>query len=213
MKSDCLFMNISSDQVIISDGEMNILLERNDIEATLGPKLVQLIHKWNYTKIIVLNWPGWFTNLRVGTLCMNILNSVMNNQLSFYSISKVDLYKKAFENGILPETWIIYIWQKRNIWLWNCKKWEKIWQYSFDELKDLNLIDFPIFLDEVVDENYYPDWLNEYMNVKISFDWNNLTIDNNNKIITFSIGELGLESLKSVAPNYMMDPSITLTHK
>ena len=35
MKSDTLFMNISSDQVIISDGENDIFLERNDVEKTL----------------------------------------------------------------------------------------------------------------------------------------------------------------------------------
>ena len=210
MKNDTLFMNISSDQVIISDGGMNIFLHRNDVEKTLWPKLVQLVREWNYKNIIVLNWPGWFTNLRVWTLCVNILNTLLGNQLNFYDISKIDLYKKVYDLWYLSKLWVIYIWQKRNIRLRDFEKNEKIWQYSFDEIKEK--INSPVFLDEVIDGNYYPDWLNKYMKIKVSFDWNNLSIDNN-KIITFPIEELSLKSSKSIAPNYMMDPSITLASK
>ena len=211
MKSDTLFMNISSDEVEISDGETDIFLHRNDVEKVLWPKLVQLVREWDYENIIVLNWPGWFTNLRVGTLCLNILNTLLENKLSFCDISKIELYKKAYEKWILPKYWVIYIWQKRNIRLRDFEKNEKMGQYSFDELK--GKIDSPIFLDEVFDNNYYPDWLDEYVKIKTSFDWSNLAIDNNGKIITFSIEELNLKSSKSIAPNYMMDPSVTLANK
>lgn len=211
MKSDTLFMNISSDEVEISDGEMDIFLNRNDVEKVLWPKLVQLVREWNYENIIVLNWPGWFTNLRVGTLCLNVLNTLLKNKLSFYDISKIEFYKKAYEKWILPKYWVIYIWQKRNIRLRDFEKNEKIGQYSFDELK--GKINFPIFLDEVFDNNYYPDCLDEYIKIKISFDWSNLAIDNNGKIAIFSIEELNLKLSKSIAPNYMMDPSVTLANK
>lgn len=208
MKSDTLFMNISTDQVIISDGEMNVFLHRNDVEKVLWPKLVQLVREWNYKSIIVLNWPGGFTNLRVGTLCINILNTLLNNQLDFYNISKIDLYKKAYELWSLPKYWVIYIWQKRNIRLRDFEKNEKIWQYSFDELKEK--INADAFFDEVNEDSYYPEWVNNYWKIKISFDWSNLSIDNNDKIIILSVKELNSKSSKSIAPNYMMDPSITL---
>jgi len=208
MKSDTLFMNISSDEVTISDWEMNIFLHRNDVEKVLWPKLVQLVREWNYKNIIVLNWPWGFTNLRVGTLCMNILNAIMKNQLNFYDTSKIDLYTHAYEKWFLPKYWVIYIWQKRNIRLRDFEKNERIWQYSFDEIKEN--IDSPSFLDEVVEDNYYPDSLNGYSKTSVSFDWSNLTIDYLDKIISFSIDELGLKPLKSVVPNYMMEPSITM---
>ncbi len=35
MKSDTLFMNISSDHVVIFNGENEIFLERNDVEKTM----------------------------------------------------------------------------------------------------------------------------------------------------------------------------------
>lgn len=208
MKSDTLFMNISSDNVIISNGEEKIFLDRNNVEKNLWPKLVQFVREWNYCKIIVLNWPWWFTNLRVGTLCMNILNAVMNNQIDFYDISKIDLYKKAYENWFLPQNWLIYIGQKRNIWLWDFKKNEKIWQFSFDEVKDK--VDTPFFIDEVIDENYYPEWIDKNNEIKTKFNGIELVLNYSNKSINFSMENLGLTPIKSVAPNYMMEPSITL---
>lgn len=211
MKSETLFMNISTDQIIISDGEINIFLNRNDVEKVLWPKLVQLVNKWNYNNIIVLNWPWWFTNLRVWTLCINILNALMESQINVYDISKIDLYKKAYERWLLPKLGIIYIGQRRNVWLWDFEKWEKIWQYSFDELKE-NL-HWQFFLDEVIDENYYPEWMNEYNKIKATFDGDNLNIDYLNEMTKFHINDLGINPLKTITPNYMMDPSITITNR
>ena len=208
MKSDMLFLNISSDNVVVSDWEVKDFLHRSDVEKVLWPKLVQFVREWNYSGVLVLNWPWGFTNLRVGTLCLNILNTLLENQLTFYDISKIDLYQKAYKKWFLPKYWVIYIWQKRNIRLRNFEKNEKVWQYSFDELKEMATD--PVFFDEVYDDNYYPDWVKNDSKIKIYFDWDNLNIDYFDKIINYSIGELDLASIKSVSPNYMIDPSVTL---
>ena len=208
MKSDTLFLNISSDNVVVSDWEVKDFLHRNDVEKILWPKLVQLIPKWNYENVLVLNWPWGFTNLRVWTLCLNILNTLYENQLNFFDISKIDLYKKLYDKWFLPKNWVIYIWQKRNIWLRDFEINEKVWQYSFDKLDEIATV--PIFFDEVYDDNYYPDWVKNDSKIKIYFDWDNLNIDYFNKIIKSPLRELNLISIKSVSPNYMIDPSITL---
>lgn len=208
MDTTTLFINISNDNISILNSKININLPHSEIENKLWPKLVQIIRELWISNIIVLNWPWWFTNLRVGTLCLNILNALMNDKLNLYSISKISLYQKTYESWILPNKWIIYIGQKKNIWLWDFEKWEKIWQYSFDELKEK--IDHPVFLDEVVDENYYPDRLKKYNKIKISFNWNELHIENWNDSINFSIDDLDLKPLKSISPNYMIEPSVTL---
>ena len=135
----------------------------------------------------------------------------MGKQINVYDISKIDLYKKAYEQWLLHKLGVIYIGQKRNVWLWDFWKWEKIWQYSFDELKE-NL-DWQLFLDEVVDDNYYPEWINEYIKIKVTFDWDNLNVDYLNKMIKFCVNDLGINPLKSITPNYMMDPSITITNR
>jgi hypothetical protein len=53
--------------------------------------------------------------------------------------------------------------------------------------------------------------MDEYVKYHIVYDWNIELIDwknyNKNQI---SIDEFKLESLKSMAPNYMMEPSVTI---
>lgn len=210
-----IFMNISSDNVQISDWQdISISLSRNNLENILWKELVELNKKIWFKNVIVLNWPGGFTNLRVGTLCLNVLNTLLKNQLSFYNISKIELYEKTYKLWYLPKYGVIYIWQKRNIWLWDFEKNEKIWQYSFDELKNLwemwNIEN--VFIDNVEEEKYYPERMDKYMKCCVSFDCENiLLIDNktgkSNQIL---ISDLWLKEIKSITPNYMMDPSITL---
>ena len=210
-----IFINISSDSVLTDTWDKyRISLPRNHVERLLWKELVNLYREKWFQNVIVLNWPGGFTNLRVGTLCLNILNTLLENQLTFYDISKIDLYKKAYERWYLPKYWVIYIWQKRNIRLRDFEKNERIWQYSFNELKDLGVMEDVdnVFIEDVEDENYYPDWMDKYLKHHILYDWGVISIIDN-KVYDgnwFSIDELDLKPLTSIAPNYMMEPSVTL---
>ena len=209
-----IFMNISIDSVLIDTWDKyRINIPRDNVEKLLWEELIKLHREIWFENVIILNWPGGFTNLRVGTLCLNVLNTLLKNQLSFYDISKIDLYKKAYEKWILPKYWVIYIGQKRNIWLRDFEKNEKIWQYSFNELKDLEEIKDVknVFVEDIEEQEYYPEWMSEYVKYHIVYDWNIVLIDwknyNKNQI---SIDEFNLEPLKSIAPNYMMEPSVTI---
>ena len=209
-----IFMNISIDSVLIDTWDKyRINIPRDNVEKLLWEELVRLHREIWFENVVVLNWPGGFTNLRVGTLCLNVLNTLLENQLSFYDISKIDLYKKAYEKWILPKYWVIYIGQKRNIWLRDFEKNEKIWQYSFNELMDLEEMKEVenIFVEDIEEQGYYPDWMDEYIKYHIVYDWNIVLIDwknyNKNQI---SIDDLNLKPLKSIAPNYMMEPSVTI---
>ena len=210
-----IFMNISSDSVLIDTWDKyRISIPRDHVERLLWGELVNLHREKWFDNVVVLNWPGGFTNLRVGTLCLNILNTLLENQLDFFDISKIDLYKKAYEKWYLPKYWVIYIWQKRNIRLRDFEKDEKIWQYSFNELKDLEEIKNieNVFIEDIEDENYYPEWTNEYIKYHIVFEWDIVfLIDKKCRIKNqILIDELNLKPLKSIAPNYMMDPSVTI---
>lgn len=210
-----IFINISSDSVLTDTWDnYRISIPRDHMEKLLWKEIINLHKQIRFENVVILNWPGWFTNLRVGTLCLNILNTLLENQLTFYDISKIDLYKKAYEKWFLPKYWVIYIWQKRNIRLRDFEKNEKIWQYSFNELKDLEEMKNinNVFIEDVEDKEYYPEWMNEYLKYHTLLNWNDIyLIDNKtanwNQIF---VNELNLKPLKSIAPNYMMDPSITL---
>lgn len=92
-----LSIDISSDKVYLSCHNEELFLERNGIENALGKILVQRRRKYHFTKAYILNGPGGFTNLRVGSLCMNLLNTLVEDQIDLYSVSKIDLYSYDFK--------------------------------------------------------------------------------------------------------------------
>ncbi|HBB04933.1 TPA: hypothetical protein DCZ39_08935 [Patescibacteria group bacterium] len=61
----------------------------------------------DYTKthpvetIVLLNGPGGFTNLRVGTLTLNMLNTLLEHDTGTFiplaSLTKIDLYTYAYK--------------------------------------------------------------------------------------------------------------------
>ena len=213
-----IFMNISIDSVITYTWDKYwIIIPRDHVEELLWKELINFYREKWFDNVIVLNWPGWFTNLRVGTLCLNILNTLLENQLNFYDISKTDLYKKAYEKWFLPKYWVIYIWQKRNIRLRDFEGNEKIWQYSFNELKDLEEMKNieNVFIEDVEDKEYYPEWMNKYFKYHTLLNWSDIyLVDNKTADWNWiSIDEFDLNPLKSIAPNYMMEPSVTISVK
>ena len=210
-----IFMNISIDSALIYNwNNYWIIIPRDSVEELLWKELIKLYREEWFQNVIVLNWPGGFTNLRVGTLCLNILNTLLENQLSFFDISKIDLYKKAYEKWILSRYWVIYIWQKRNVWLRDFEKNEKIWQYSLNELKDLEeMKDVEnVFIEDIEDKEYYPEWMDKYLKYHILLNWTDIDLIDNKTASWdwISIDEFDLDPLKSIAPNYMMEPSVTI---
>jgi len=51
-----LFLNISTDNMVLEIEWEKILLNRNDIENTLGQKLVQIYRQYHFDKVFILNW-------------------------------------------------------------------------------------------------------------------------------------------------------------
>lgn len=45
----------------------------------------------------MINGPGGFTNLRVGSLALNLLKMLKGEQISFFSLSKPELYRMAYD--------------------------------------------------------------------------------------------------------------------
>lgn len=215
MEGKTIFMNISSDSIIIDTWDKyRIVLPRDFVEKLLWWELIKLYRERWFDNVVVLNWPGGFTNLRVGTLCLNILNTLLENKIYLYDISKIKLYKKAYELWYLPKYGVIYIWQKRNVWLRDFEKDEKIWQYSLNELEGLEEMKDSrnVFVEDVEDDKYYPQWMDKYFKYHTLLNWNDIYIidDKTAEWNQISIDEFNLEPLKSIAPNYMMEPSATL---
>ena len=199
-----LFIDISSDKVYLSYEQEELFLERNWIEDVLGRELIRLWRKYEFKQAYILNGPGGFTNLRVGSLCMNLLNALIDNQIDFYSVSKIELYSHGFQKGLVKQYGIIYIGQKKNIWVWDFKKNEKVWQMNFDQLEEImkNWEILEPFLDTVYDLSYYPDFLKHWAIVYSDYTvWKQLLWE--------YIQERNVQPTKHIEANYMIDPIIT----
>lgn len=191
-----LFLNISTDNIVIEINNEKISLSRNNIEETIWPKLVQLYREYKFTDIFVLNWPGWFTNLRVWTLAINLLNSLENWAFNSYSISKIDFFNYFVKKWILPNKWIIYIWQKKNVRLYDFDKWD----YTTIKKDEIDYSD-NLFFDLVYEEWYFEKWI-----IDINAKWEKIIMTYNGNKYETSISELELTPEKLVDAKYFIKP-------
>ena len=208
-----LLLNISTDNIYIQIKDETINLDRQEIENIVWPTLIKLYRKYNFTKVLLINWPWWFTNLRVWTLAINLLNSLENWKIDIYSITKIDLFKHFVDQDLLPNKWIIYLWQKKNVWLYNFVKWEYDTIIKSDIDYNANL-----FLDLVYDKEYFYNQDNESNDktnqtidskkINIYLENENLILDYNKTKLSTNIEKLRLtnKSEKMIEPKYFIKP-------
>lgn len=191
-----LFINVSTDNMILEINWETIILARNDIEETIWKTLVNLYREKKFKKVFILNWPGGFTNLRVGTLSLNLLNSLENWAFDIYSISKVDFFEYFVKQWILPNKWIIYIGQRKNVWLYDFDKW------SYETIKkdEINYDD-NLFFDLV-----YEEWYFDKKTLDINMDWEKIILNYNDKNYETDIQKLWLNPEKIVSAKYFIKP-------
>lgn len=99
-----LFINISSDKVQIADAKQEKFLDRNSIESTLGKTLVDRYRQSPFQDILLINGPGGFTNLRVGTLTLNLLNKLLASE-DILNRQKNQWNEVFLDDWVIPTTW------------------------------------------------------------------------------------------------------------
>lgn len=191
-----LFLNISSDQVNIEIQDEKLKLDRDKIENKIWPTLVKLYRKYGFDKIFLLNGPGWFTNLRVWTLAINLLNTLEGWDIDIYSISKIDFFKYFINQNILPNKWIIYIWQRQNVRLYDFEKQK----YETIKIDNINKKE-DIFFDLVYEKNYFDtetiDIFSKNNNIILKYKWKEFEV---------SLENLDIKAKKTVEANYFIQP-------
>ncbi len=198
-----LFINISSDYVHLLDDQDEHVLPRNGIEDTFGPMLLEYTKTHPVETLLLLNGPGGFTNLRVWTLAINMLNSLLEHDTGTFipiaSITKMDFYAYAHQQGRLPRYGIIYIGQKHNVWL--CDFQEHT--HKQITLEEVNYSD-DLFLDWVHD----PYWPNTEHMISFSMNNNTLYLQYNNDSHALQLPNLRIPLTMTVQPEYMIQPTM-----
>ena len=187
-------MNISSDKVHISGEGKEIFLDRNGIENVLWEKIILLYKKNPFSEVLLLNGPGGFTNLRVWTLCLNLLNSLLGNKIKIYNRTKVALYKYLYKKWIIPRYVIFFIWQRNNTWKYDLKS-DKYIVCPLDAVGDCTL--------DYVKSHY---WKSNKNMIKFSIKESFLLIEIFKKKHKISLSEFKNKPVYHVNPEYMMNP-------
>lgn len=200
-----MFINISSDQVYISDGEREEHLSRNGIENVFGPVLIQWQKASPFNTVFLLNGPGGFTNLRVGSLILNTRNLIGEPKLQIYDVDKLTVYAYLVREGLLPSKGIIYLGQKHNVWLIDFDKDPSDPAYC-STIQQSQFPEEAYFLDEVYDDSYWQagqekmvHFTQEKDQLLASFQW---------KTQKISPQALHLTSTDHVEAKYMIAPVI-----
>ena len=199
------FIDISSDKIGIYGLDSPRFLEKKDVDKEIGKIIVDLDREYWIDEIIVLNWPWGFTNLRVGSLALNLLKTLKNDKITFYSISKPDLYQIFYKKWWIPRYGILYIWQKSNVWLRDNEEMSLISMIKKADIDNYNNEYWPLYLDQVYDETYFWELDNQ---LKYTY-WNwRLTLITH-KWLSLEWDEIALHKVDKLEANYMIEPNVS----
>lgn len=190
-----VFLNISSDRIqCIANGKESIL-PHGDIEQTVADLLYGESLK-GANKVLILNGPGSFTHLRIGTLALNMYNFLNQNSLELYTIDKLALYQKLYHRNILPQVGYIYIGQRKN---WRKVNLETLSHETVQELTDKDAFIDQLFEGEAAENMIRLGWKDDELHIAYKGAEH-----------TLSFAELELEPVKTLEANYMMDANVTI---
>ena len=193
-------VDISSDMIrLFVEGKLETFA-RNGVETTFGPRLVSIYRQHPTDQILVINGPGWFTNLRVGALALSLLNALVWVKIEFFSCNKIDMYAALVRHGILPGQGALYLGQKHNVW-----------RYDFTQMSSTQLRleslpvkeNVPYFVDFVSDAQYWGDHVPYMVDIAVSDAGLLIVFCGRNYTLLFA--EIMKNSSPVVVPQYFVE--------
>ena len=202
-----LFLHLWREKIILQGDWWTKELAYLDIERKLPVLLIACVKKYTIETILVLNGPGSFTTLRLGCLTVNAIKQFGDRDISLYSLSKLALYRYAYESWVLPKEWYIFIGQKKNMWKveydWNEEfYWRQKEIVHHADIQPAN----KYFIDPC--EHVCVEKLDQKYRVDISFDGESIHVWYDGTICSFDTIKLWLLSCDVVEPQYCMEPQI-----
>ncbi len=211
-----MLLNISSDRIIFKSAHEHIILPYWELEKEISTLLYQHIPTTT-EKLIVINGPWSFTNLRIATLALNTYNMLHNFPINFVNVSKIERYQLLYSNSmmewqhnrIIARYCIMYIGQKKNFWIVDLAKtkndgmveWhhDGVVKIHVDEMKEyVDSLGNNWFVDEMVAEGketidrLFGEWkysMYQFIDTDRTTEWQN-------------------NETKMIDPNYMIDANI-----
>ena len=199
-------IDISSDKIRIFGLDHPIFLERTGVDVELGKVLVNLDKEKNLTEILVLNGPWGFTNQRVGCLALNLLKTLKKGQLSFFSLSKIELYQHCYRIAWISRYGAIYIGQKSNVRLRDFEENKLISPVKKDQLSALSSEYEGLFVDQVYERDYFDEAL---PSLDYTFEQQGLSLHFKGETYHLPRVDFAPQEVEMLHPNYMIEPNIS----
>lgn len=193
------FLFLCFDRVSYIDDHGEILLERNTLDETLAKILIERTRDQGVSKLLIITGPWWFTNLRVGTLVVNLLLQYIPS-VSCVVVSKIDLYQYLVVQWFLPPHGVLYIWQQKSVW-----HYDFVQKTHTTQGKDIPIDSSLYFVDPI--DTYFPV---VYDDNRVSFVQESNTIIASYRWKTLSLAPLiqSLLPVSVVLPSYYVQPII-----
>ncbi len=196
-----MIIQINLDTITWRHNNQSHTIPREDSEYILGEKLAQLHRATPLWTIYVLNWPGSFTNLRLGSIVINTLAHLSTTPITLYSLSKSDFWHTCFTHDAIGQYGVLYIWQKKNARL-------------FDALAQTHEKKTLVDLYEKADLFYENIGTRESdKKTQLSFDEATCTVTLWNKQTAISLEAFPWSTVDSITPEYVIEPNISAPKK
>ena len=88
-------------------------------------------------------------------MALNLLKTLKENQLSFFTLSKLELYQKFYQRRWISRYIAVYIGQRLNVWLWDLQENVLITTVKKAELSLLQEKYDGLFVDQTYESEYF----------------------------------------------------------
>ena len=196
-----MLINLSSDLVTYAHAGSIQLLERNTLEKTLPLLLETTLNQSDLPlSPLVINGPGWFTNLRIGCLSLTMRNMLHQYPIQRLTIDKITLYQWFYDHHQIPYLGVIFIGQTKNYRLVDLHAHTQ----SLITQSDIVHLTGVYFVDEMFGKDHEHPY-----GVCRTREDDQLTMTYRNMMFVEYVHRLPTTIHTHITPNYMIHPQTT----
>ncbi len=196
-----MLINISSNQIWLST-KWQTRRTYGQIQHQFPQLLSDIIKRYPTDEVYIINWPGSFTNIRIGTLVINLLKW-LNPKIQLYQLSKPIFFKHLSKNFNLPTKIYLFIGQKKKTWLYDLQNGT----YQIINYEEISIEEQTAFDQTFEFSPYIPE--EKMINLQFLQD-GELFFDRNRKYFQWEIiKSFPWQKISMLTPNYMIAPNIS----
>lgn len=183
----------------------------HNLERTLPVFLADQMKKSPFTNLLVINGPWWFSQLRIGCLCVNLLKSHYSD-LHIASRNKVDLGNWYHHVWILPQYEIMHIGMKKKLRRVDLETKETTSIQATDPFADTESNDTWLYCTDMMADHLFLEKYPEYRNGMLTYwfdeKWLLCSCSWHSSVLAWNELFSPWKTTEYLMPEYMIEPTI-----